>query len=197
MTLVFDKSASLAGTTDSDGNSNINIRQRVPKATLSAASGTACQLTLLFGTDCPTSLALNTLYFGQSDQGANSIKFSGDQVQVKFSGGATVNGGAALVVTSDQFTLAQSFDNTKDYLLATHFNNGTGASVSIATVSGMDLWVSTVGADESSVTNPTGSYTDFPNTLGLLEQITIISAGGGATVTSTMPRFVLLKMEDQ
>src|SRR4029077_18862322 len=91
MTTVFDQSTALAGTDDGDGNSNVNVRVVIPASLQTAASGTQCQITLLFGTAEPTETpAIDSVWFGQ--KGASAPDFDGTQVQVKFSGGSTVNG---------------------------------------------------------------------------------------------------------
>lgn len=194
MTTVFDQSVALAGTDDGDGNQNLNIRVVLVTASLSAASGNQAQLVLLFGTACPTEVgSLTSVWFGQA--GAADPNFAGDQVQVKFGGASTVNGSAAGVVTSDIFTLAQNWDNTKKYTLAFHFALTSAASVSIAPAGGALLF-NLAGTDTSSSTNP-GAMNGPTGDLVFLEKIFITASGGGGASNVLSKRLILLKMEDQ
>lgn len=182
MTTVFDQSAALAGTTGGSGNDGICFRVVLSPSVLAAASGTQCQLTFLWGTtETSETGAVTTVYFGQA--GASDPNFAGDQVQVKFGGNAGFDGSAAGVVTSDVFTLAQSFDATKKYVVAFHFLHtgalhGTGAT---ATVTGCDVWLNAGGAtaDSSSQTTPPGMSLGGSNSAFFLEKATVTASGGG------------------
>lgn len=78
--------------------------------------------TLLIGTDDGSNLSGGGIIgasFGQAGT-THPYVFTGDQVALTFSGSASVNQSAAGVVTSDQFTLAQTFNPaaTNGYVLA-------------------------------------------------------------------------------
>lgn len=183
MTTVFDFSATLAGTDDSNGNQNLNNRLIIPTSALSAASGNQCQIVLLFGSTAHTGgLCVNTMYFGQAS--VTAPNFNGDQVQVLFGGGATVtySGVANSTVTSDIFTLPQAWDATKKYMLAWHYDAATQASTCLANPVGFDFW-GAAGADSSSQTAPAG-LGDNGAVLVFLEQI-FITASASPTVLQT------------
>ncbi|WP_027554545.1 hypothetical protein [Bradyrhizobium sp. Cp5.3] len=185
MTIVFNATA-LTGTDDGGGNSNENIRVVLVTANLSAATGNQCQLVFRFGTGCPTETgSITSVWFGQS--GGTAPNFTGDQVQVFFGGAATINGSAAGVVTSDVFTLAQNWDNTKSYTCAFHYKNGSAATSSQHNLSfGNDqLWAG-AGTDSSSQTAPTGLSgvtADY-----FLQQVIITAAGGAKPPYNPWPQ---------
>jgi hypothetical protein len=180
MTTVYDQSASLTGTDDGDGNANQNLRFNLPTALLSAASGTQCQLEFRWGTaEGNEAGAVTSCWFGQS---GTAPQFTGDQVQVKFGGASGFSGSAAGVVTSDVFTLAQAWDNTKRYTCALHILSTANGNCSVATVTGVDLW-NAVGVDNASATNPGGMTGPTANTAFFLEKVIVTAGGaGGAAI---------------
>lgn len=176
---VFDDTAYLFGTDDNGtvvSENNYNFRIIVgPSAFSAAGSQKTCQLEFRFGTLCTTvSKAIGSVYFGQA--GTSLPNFAGDQVQVKFSGAATVNSSAAGVVLSDVFTLAQNFDVTKNYICAFFV---ASASVSLSTSPNdpnVTLWTDkgAVGSNQSALTVPTtASYSSTASNLSFLEKIII------------------------
>lgn len=179
MTLVYDQSATMAGTDDGNGNQNLNNRLIIPVSALSPASGNQCQIKLLWGANAHPAegVSIDTMYFGQA--GAANPNFAGDQVQVKFGGLATVgyNGVASSTVTSDIFTLAQNWDPTKKYIVAWHYNAATATSSGFANPAGFDFWGSS-GADNSSQTTPAG-MSDNGAVLVLIDQIFITASSSG------------------
>jgi hypothetical protein len=183
MTTVFDKISSLTGTDDGDTNGNFNFRVVLGPSVLSAASGTKCQIEFRFGTGEPTETPVfDTVYFGQ--QGASAPNFSGDQVHVLFGGSSSVNGSAAGVVTSDVFTLAQTWDNTKSYVCSFFCTIGKQANLSIANpVAGTQTW-NLVTGNEASLTTPT-AMTLVDQVLVMLEKITITGAAAPPSVQNT------------
>lgn len=63
--------------------------------------------------------------------------FAGDQVRVTFGGGqSTVNVGPGIVVVSDEFTLAQVFDASKNYVISGYFGTAAPATVSCSNYTG-------------------------------------------------------------
>jgi hypothetical protein len=187
MTTVYDQSAILAGTNDGGGNGATNLRNVLAASLLSAATGTQCQLTFLFGnTEGTETPAIDTVYFGQ--KGASSPDFAGDQVQVFFGGSATMNGSASGVVVSDVFTLPQTWDNTKDYVVSWYTHTGQQGTVSFAALTGAVLWGSSVGppqtnqAGSNSLTSPTNIVTNA----AFLEKIDITAATGTPTLPLTI-----------
>jgi hypothetical protein len=192
MTTVYDQTTALTGTDDGDGNQNQNLRFVLPTALLSAASGTQCQLVFRWGTAEPSEAgAVTSCFFGQI--GATEPNFAGDQVQVKFGGSASFSGSAAGVVTSDVFTLAQSFDNTKRYVCALHILSTAAGNSSAATVTGVDFW-NRADVDQSSLTTPSIMTGPLANAAFLLEKVIITAAGGAAPVP---PQIVLQIMRRQ
>lgn len=174
MTVVFDDTSGLTGTDDGGGDGNTNNRVVIAAAGLSAATGTQCQLEFRCGTSCPTESGMITsVYFGQ---GGTAPNFTGTQVQVLFGGAATFNGSAAGVVTSDVFTLGETFDNTKPYTCAFHFKSGSAGHAAIVGNTNATLFF-LAGTDNSSATTSAG-MSSAATTLFMLEKITITAASG-------------------
>jgi len=175
MTAVFDKTSVLTGTDDGDSYSPTNLRIVVPASDLIAGIiGTACQLELRFGSLCPsTTGAISSMWFGQS--GASPPNFTGDQVQVKFAGGASINGSGGAVIVSDIFTLAQPFDATKSYTCAFFIPGSPNfTSLSEGSVAGVTIYAdTTTGSDTSSQTAPANQAVLLTNTDLFLEKISI------------------------
>lgn len=178
MTVVVDQSTALAGTDDGDGNGNANFRQLINTAALGAATGTQVRVTVLFGTaEGSESPAIDDMWIGQKAAAGNPYDFNGNQVQVKFGGGSSINGSAAGVVVSDFVTLGEAYDNTKSYIIAFHATNGKNANISLATISQFTQYF-IGGASNSSTTAPSGIWSTNVNNLGFIEKIEIQAAGG-------------------
>jgi hypothetical protein len=187
MTTVFDQSGSMAGSDDGNTNSNRNFRVQFTSAILSAASGNLCQLTFLWGTaEGSEAGAVTDCWFGQ--QGATPPDFTGDQVQVFFSGSAGFNGSAAGVVTSDVFTLPQAWDNTKNYVCAYHILSTASANASHSILTGSNLY-SDVGTTTSSQTHDASQALDSANSTFMVEKIVVTS--GSVTSFPTTNAIVL------
>ncbi len=179
MTTVYDQATPLTGTDDGDTNGNINYRQVLATALLSAASGAQCQLVFRWGTAQGTVTgAMTSVWFGQS--GATDPNFAGDQVQVKFGGASGVDSSPGGEVTSDIFTLAQNFNNTKKYTCAFHVLSTNGGAVATATVTGAALYGDGGAADSSSQTTPSGLSILNANQAFFLEKVIITAAVSGA-----------------
>lgn len=177
-TVVYDVTSALIGTDDGDTDATINFRQVIPSSNLSSATGNKCKLEIRFGTLCPTeSGTITGMYFGQ--KGATAPNFTGNQVQVTFSGAGTIDGGAAKVMTSDVLTLGENWDNTKDYVFSIHFKTGSTASFSVSTlgaVTGPTTYLDGGGADTSSLTVPgNGMALHDTNVVFFVEKISISS----------------------
>lgn len=177
---VFDDTAYLLGTDDNGTTTTenqFNFRMVLAPGAFAKVGGQAkCQLEFRFGTLCGTvASAISSVYFGQ--QGAVTPNFAGDQVQVKFSGAAAMNGSAASVVVSDVFTLAQTFDPTKTYVCSFF----VGASnVSLSTTpndANVTYWTDAGGAaaNQASQTNVASivSYTSTIGKLSFLEKVIV------------------------
>lgn len=91
------------------------------------------------------------------------------------------------LVTSDVFTLAQSWDATKRYVCAFHILTGQSGNVSIATVTGCNTW-SGAGADDSSSTHSTTATSNTVNTIALMEKIIITASGVVKTPYNPWPQ---------
>jgi len=195
MTVVFDASATLAGTDDGNGNGNFNARQLFTPAALSAASGNQIRLTLLFGTaEGSETAAIDAVWVGQRTTTTivsppTSSIFTGNQVQVLFGGSGSVNGSAAGVVVSDWITLGENWDNTKGYMVAWHGATGKTSNVSIGTVSNtaQAFYSGTVGGSTASQTTASPNM-DLLNatTAALISKIEIQAAAGGGGIANKL-----------
>lgn len=204
-----------------------------------------------------TTQFFDKVYFGQGAGSGAERNFTGDQVQVKWGGSATLNSGAAshiqasvtgstLTVTStfngttavgqylvgasvpsgttiisnlgggtwglsasigpigsevmdtctvsvsDVFTLAQTFDNTKNYVLAYDTTAGTGGTIATAVLTNADLaFINTAAGTDAAQTTPSGSW-DATNTNVLLAISKIdITSSGTDTFANEMSRLMM------
>lgn len=176
-TVVYNATSVLAGTDDGGSDANINFRQSIPSSALSPASGSKCQLKILFGSASATEgTTIDALWFGQA--GGTLPNFTGDQVQVKFSGSGSVGAGPGKSVTSDVFTLAQAWDHTKGYVFAVHWASTAAGSFSVSAVgggiSGDTTYLDAGGASTAANTIPgNGMAVHDSNTSFLVEEIII------------------------
>jgi hypothetical protein len=93
---VLDKSATLAGTDDSGSDQTLNGRMVFKPAVLGAASGSQIRVTVLFGTGSTTlSGAITSMFVGQGAAAGNEWNFTGNQVQLLFSGAGMVDSSPA------------------------------------------------------------------------------------------------------
>lgn len=190
MTVVLDKSATLAGTDDGNGNGGANFRHIVKAAVLGAATGTQMRVTLLFGTAETTETpAIDDMWVGQAAASGNAYDFNGNQVQLKFSGGNSINGAAAGAVVSDWVTLGEAYDSSKNYVFAFHPKSGANCNISFAAIANCDQYFPTAGNTSTSAsTVPADVFGVNAGALSLIEKIEIQAAGGGGIPTSpTLP----------
>lgn len=192
MTTVFDGS-SLDATDDGGANAAVTFRILFPANLLSAASGNQIQVSFRTGTGSAAgSPDVSGAWVGRG-AGAGSINFTGNQVQLKFSGSNTFNvTGASQTVTADVATLGENFDNTKDYVVAFRMDaigaaNTTNISGTITSVGLHFLAGSTAG--EEALTTASGGYTTIANTDDFVRQIFITSSGD--TLGGSMPRLMM------
>lgn len=187
-TTVFDQTTALAGTDDGGGNTNLNLRQVIPAALLSAAVGTQIRVTVAFGSAEGSELpAVDDFWVGQ--QGGAATDFNGHQVQCTFSSGVPINGSAGGVITSDWITLGEAYDNTKAYVFAFHGNVSASFHMATAVVTGAQIYWEFPGnvSSSSSTTASLGNTT--ANTLSFIQKIEIQSSGGGSV--NLMPQICL------
>lgn len=91
-TTVYDKIATLAGTDDGNSDATFDIRVVHKAAVLGAASGNQIRVTIMWGTTCAAiSNAIADMWVGQAAAAGNEWDFTGNQVQVLFSGAGTTN----------------------------------------------------------------------------------------------------------
>jgi hypothetical protein len=197
-TTVYDATSLLAGTDDGSSSGFTNhmvMRQRFHAADLAAAPGTQARVTLLWGNASgSSSTGFLNVWFGQA--GASNADFTGNQVHLTFSGINTCPSGLSLSVTSDPFTLGETFDNTKDYVLGSwtentlvpHLSHYQGASGKGADVY---LWYASA-TDYSGVTHPSAGQDDFlsPRGRSLAKlEIFVADATISLTAAQTIPAF--------
>lgn len=171
---VYDKSSVLAGTDDGGGDQQINLRDVAASTFLTSGSSTTARITILWGTASSTVTgAFITTYFGQRN--ASTISFKGNQVQVLFGGGAPTSSAAGTNL-SDQFTLGETWDSTKDYILAYQIKNDGTVHISQASNTGSTTYFLQTASNESSQTTPTNSasYTTLANTVTSMTKIEIL-----------------------
>lgn len=168
---------------DGDSDNNVTLRARIVDTQLSAAAGTTCRVTFEFGSACPTQTGLLVeSWFGQAggtpNAGSGASNFTGDQVQVKWNGGsATLNGGASVSALSDNFTLAQTWDATKDYVFSAYFDVGTGCSISdISVADNCQVWFNG-GGNNAGRTDGTTGFSAVVNNTGMITKIEIDTGG--------------------
>lgn len=183
MTVVFDQTSALTGTDDGNGNSNVNFRQVINSALLSTASGNQVRVTVRFGTaEGSETPAVDNMWISQAAASGNAYNFDGNQVQVTFSGGSSINGSVAGVLVSDWVTLGAAYDSTKNYVLAFHCHSGAAFNSSNATLTNANLFFDP-GASNSATTSVT--LTQFVGSdLFFIEKIEIQASGGGTAVTT-------------
>jgi hypothetical protein len=168
-TTVFDQSSALAGT-NRNGLSNYTLRTRLPAALFTAAAGTQCRVTLRFGvTSATVSAGISEAWFGQCS--GTAADFTGDQVQVKFGGLNTIDSSADAVVVSDAFTLAQTWDATKDYVFSWFTASGASTSLSVehAAVTGTSVVYNTPNFAGSTTMTAAGIDTGFDDFITKIE----------------------------
>ena len=91
---------------------------------LGAATGQTCRLTLRFATLSSGRTA--DIYFAQ--QGAGDVyDFNTTPAHVLFGGTSITGDGTTLNYVSDPFTLPETYDNSKNYVVAADFQNGSGS----------------------------------------------------------------------
>lgn len=175
VTTVFDASATLAGTDDGNGNSNVNFRQVIKHNVLSAATGNQVRITVLFGSSEGTeNPAVDDLWFGQLNP-TTFTAFDGNQVHVTFP--TALNGAASQSYVSDWVTLGQNWDNTQDYLAAFHATNGASCHTSFASQANADQWGDSGGSSTSSQTNPLSFILFNTGAIAFIAKIEIQAAG--------------------
>lgn len=111
-TTVFNQFALFNGT---DTETTLTFRQIILSAGLSAASGTRMRVTGQWGVNA-TGAVLTGMYIGQV--GASQPDFKGNQAQVLWGGSASPAFSSDAQVVSDWTTLGETYDNTKDYMVA-------------------------------------------------------------------------------
>lgn len=136
-----------------------------PAAYQNQVTGSSMKIKLVF--TGATSGQLDLLWVGYLATGSN-YNFDGNQVQAKFSG----NGSLAVVAgiyTSDAITFA-NFDPTKTLVIAAHFS---GSDVEVGTLDGITgvTRYYNVGADSSSQTAPSASFTATAGALRMVTEI--------------------------
>lgn len=185
MTVVFT-TAVLNGTDDGGGDGNINARLIFPAGVLSAAAGaTQVRVTLLMGTGCPTiSGAITSCWVGRG-AGSGSQNYNGNQTQCLFGGSSSANVSAAASILSDWATFAASetFDNTKDLIVAYHILNGSATTQTFSALAGIDTRYD-FGTDNAGATTG-GLANDLPNSDSLIAKIEMQTTGGPAFIAKT------------
>lgn len=121
-TTVFNIDLS-AGTIDV-GWQGYTVAIVLPAATLSAATGDQASVTLFLRTF--SSGDTLTAYIGQAAGSGDAYDFAGNQVQLLWSGSGTLTGSDLTDSTyaSDFVTLGETYDETKNYLVAVQFVGG-------------------------------------------------------------------------
>jgi hypothetical protein len=172
-TTVYDATSLLAGTDDGSSaqTQHMVVRGRYPSTVFTAAVGTLCRVSLLWGNlSGASATGFLNVWFGQAAVGTGDSQFTGNQVNLLFSGVHTVPCDASLLVTSDPFTLGEPFDNTQDYVIGTwtedtqtpHLSHYQGAS---GLGGNQFLWFSSA-IDLSGSTNPGNGFNDNINPRG-------------------------------
>lgn len=192
MTVVFTTSA-LTGTDDGDGDSNLNTRIVFQSGTLSAAAGAnQFRVTFLYGLHCPVeSISIDGAAGGRG-AGSGSQNYDGNQAQLLAVGGSsTFAGGPALSFTTDWATFGggQTFDNTKDFVVAFHQANGSASSTAFVSTTNLTFFFD-VGADNSLST--VGGLTNVFNNLDVM--ITSIEMQVGGTPVTVLSKTALMPM---
>ena len=178
MTTVFSDALTGGDT----GRQSENERMVFPASVLGAATGNQIRVSFLFhGTDGGGPYVFGPCYIGQSGTAPN---FTGDQVQVLFSGAGTFNIPVPnpSTVASDFVTLAQAWDNTKSYTVSWLVGSIPGsAAMPFHFTTGPDLWGSGSGSTTTSTANqtaPAGLTVQFSG-LDFLVTLIEVQAGGG------------------
>jgi hypothetical protein len=184
MTTVLN-CASLDGTDDGGSDNAVTLRLVISAAALAAATGNKFQVTYRSGNASGSnSPAISGAWIGQAAS-AGSLNFNGNQVQIKFAGANTANITAAnQTITSDIGTFGETFDNTKDYIIATRFDSG---ATLIHTTAGAFTNVNSqfligTAAGEEALTTASPGYTSQPNTGQVVRQIFVTAAGGAGNL---------------
>jgi len=179
-TTVFDRTTQMAGTDDGDGDQQVWTRLRIAASSWStAAAGTSVRITILWGASSPTvTNALVSLWFGQA--GASKGDFTGDQISLT----CTSNNSSAAGTATCTGTLAQNFDNTKDYVASYMLAQTGSMSVAETNTAGATLYIGTSASDVAGTTTMPTELASNGDT-ALVEKIEIdVSGGGGGGGTS-------------
>jgi len=139
-TTVYDQTSQawVTGTSSSNDDDLVSVgygcwmRMRIPSsAWLQAVAGNQVRVTIAWHANSGACAhALADSYFGQAaavGSWPNVNPFTGDQVQLTWGGVITADSTAgASFSVSDAITLAQNFDNTKDYLFSVFWYGASG-----------------------------------------------------------------------
>lgn len=160
------------------GNSLGNQRIVIPASLLTAATGNKISVSFLFFGGGSGGITTGTAYIGQA--GATDPNFTGDQIQLTFSGSGTFSSPAtAVAVTSDFVTLAQPFDVTKKYIVSFFLGSISGSFGGTLGFSSTDAWADTTShVDDSSLTVPSPAMTKSAGFLLMVSQMQVQSSGG-------------------
>lgn len=184
MTVVFTTSA-LNGTDDSDGDTLTNQGVNFSPSVLSAAAGASqFKLTLLFGTSCPSGLAISDMWGGR-EASSGSLDYDGvGQAQVTVSGSTNISStGAASLVVTDWITFGggQTWDSTKGFVVRFFFPTGTSASYSVGGVTGTGFGFASSGTSNAGATTA-GYSVSFAGTDILITKIEVQTASASAPI---------------
>lgn len=179
-TTVYDATTEMTGTLDSGSIGSRSIREVIPASLLTAATGTSCRVTVLWGTD--TEIAANefvTCEFGQKGA-TGAYDFTGNQVPVTSDDSNGWVTGPGWNVVSNAFELPETWDHTKDYVFSVYTAPGTTIHTATATITGRSFYHNNVATDEAAMTEPTDGYTYSADIARMVVKIEIDATGAAS-----------------
>lgn len=138
----------------------------VPILTNFLSAGDSGQIRIRIETAASTNGALDALWFGTQQ---TTYNFTGDQVQLKFAGSGTLTLAASTTYLSD-FSKFTYLGTGSALLVRAHFSGTTVNLASVTTTPATPNY-SLLGADQSSVTSPTGSWSTATNDMAMVNKI--------------------------
>jgi hypothetical protein len=131
-----------------------NLRVVIPTAALSAGPNNKIRVTVQTASTATSSAILDSLWIGTAASSGNAYNFSGDQVQLKFTGSNSTALGPSLTIASDWAGFAYQGTGS-NLVVAAHFS-GTTADTPFG---GHTNQYYIQAADSGGTTAPTGTWT--------------------------------------
>jgi len=143
-------------TANDTGWGGTNIRVVVPKASLSAGPSGQIRVTLRFASSATSASTVDSVWIGTGAASGNAYNFTGDQVQLKFSGSNSFALSANLAITSDWANFAY-LGTGSNLQVALHLTGTTADGFFAGT--GPEYYL--VAADNGGTTAPAGVWTTY------------------------------------